>query len=402
MVTSLYLIETFFYQKTEFILKIIIYIKNFLNLIFFILCRLFFRRPKLFDSNRILIINLGQIGDLVLSSIFLNYSSNNHNITLLINKKYKNLFRYYKGKNKIFEINLTHYKYNIFYRIFMLKKIRLHYYTEAINVTTGRSPINDELCLLSGAKIRSRIFTNNGDFIRGFGRFYAVLYDRIVGTNLHNEFEKQTLVFHNIFGANNKTKIQIFFCKSIARHINESIYVNRNIQRYYIALCPHSDLKIKNWGTIKYKKLLQMLLKYTNINIILLGDKKHYKKQNFLRSLNNSRIINIAGKLSIIESAYIVKRAKIFIGNDSGFTHIAKSLGTPFIGLIGGGSYGKFFPYNVSQNDNYFFYKMDCFGCNWVCKYKEPYCLTKIEPQQVFEKVLSMLSKSESPNLSTS
>ncbi|MEI7907253.1 MAG: glycosyltransferase family 9 protein, partial [Bacteroidota bacterium] len=70
------------------------------------------------------------------------------------------------------------------------------------------------------------------------------------------------------------------------------------------------------------------------ITVLLLGTSE---QRNTIDSIvkNNNLLINCAGKLSILESAALVKKSRLFIGNDSGFTHIAKALGIPYIGIIG-------------------------------------------------------------------
>ncbi len=96
--------------------------------------------------------------------------------------------------------------------------------------------------------------------------------------------------------------------------------------------------------------------------------------------------------MTIVESGAIVKASKLFIGNDSGFTHIAKAIGIPFIAVIGGGMYGKFFQDAATNKSQYFFYDtMDCFGCKWNCIYDKPYCITNIKPADIFIAVSQQL-----------
>lgn len=46
-------------------------------------------------------------------------------------------------------------------------------------------------------------------------------------------------------------------------------------------------------------------------------------------------VLNLVGKLSFGESAELVRRAKLFIGPDTGATHVAAATGTPTIALFG-------------------------------------------------------------------
>jgi heptosyltransferase-3 len=45
--------------------------------------------------------------------------------------------------------------------------------------------------------------------------------------------------------------------------------------------------------------------------------------------------VNVAGKLSLAESAFLISRAKYYVGPDTALTHMAAALGTPTIALFG-------------------------------------------------------------------
>ena len=58
----------------------------------------------------------------------------------------------------------------------------------------------------------------------------------------------------------------------------------------------------------------------------------------YARSLKDSagrRFINLAGKVDPLTAFACLKRARLFIGNDSGAMHLAAAAGVPTIGLFG-------------------------------------------------------------------
>jgi len=93
---------------------------------------------------------------------------------------------------------------------------------------------------------------------------------------------------------------------------------------------------------------LTKLLSQNNFVILFQGTEVQKKNINSL-IINSQKNINIAGRHIISQSAALIQLADLFIGNDSGFTHIAKALGKPLIGIIGCGSHGIFFPYNEKK-----------------------------------------------------
>jgi len=61
---------------------------------------------------------------------------------------------------------------------------------------------------------------------------------------------------------------------------------------------------------------------------------------------------------------------------ETGLAHIACAVGTPNVILLGGGHFGRFMPYSGLRPLLHF--HLIAFGCDWKCKYKNPYCVNQI------------------------
>ncbi len=92
----------------------------------------------------------------------------------------------------------------------------------------------------------------------------------------------------------------------------------------------------KMWHREGWVELAQWLEK-NRIRTVLTGssapDEMAYVEQIF-RSMP-SGTVNMAGKLSLAESAYLISRAKCYVGPDTALTHMAAALGTPTVALFG-------------------------------------------------------------------
>lgn len=62
--------------------------------------------------------------------------------------------------------------------------------------------------------------------------------------------------------------------------------------------------------------------------------------------------VNMAGKLSIAENAFLISRAKFYVGPDTALTHMAAALGTPTIALFGPSNPVKWGPWPKSYAEN--------------------------------------------------
>ena len=125
------------------------------------------------------------------------------------------------------------------------------------------------------------------------------------------------------------------------------------------------------------------LLKCGDIEIILLGSRPDLSvcegvASALKRSRPEIRLQNLAGKTSVGELIECIRRCNIVLSPDTAALHIATALRKPVVGIVGGAHFGRFYPWgdpNVSRVVNK---PMDCYGCNWRCKYESIRCIQEI------------------------
>jgi ADP-heptose:LPS heptosyltransferase len=96
-----------------------------------------------------------------------------------------------------------------------------------------------------------------------------------------------------------------------------------------IALHPGSGSESKNWPVENWCELISLLLRQGNVELIIVGGEAETKKTRYLgnkfldsklRVLLNEPLTNVARELAACQ---------IFVGHDSGITHLAAALGLP-------------------------------------------------------------------------
>ena len=65
------------------------------------------------------------------------------------------------------------------------------------------------------------------------------------------------------------------------------------------------------------------------------------------------------------ELIYLIKHSSTTISVETAVLHIAISNNVPTIAIVGGGHWGRFFPWGNKENVHWLNKKMDCFQCNW-------------------------------------
>lgn len=127
----------------------------------------------------------------------------------------------------------------------------------------------------------------------------------------------------------------------------EKILANNSISsKKYVIVHTLTPWKPRNWDFDRYKQLIEKLLLKYDINIILIGTEKEFHKNQEMLKIYNTRVLNFCGKLDILETAYLIKNAILYIGCDSGPMHVAAAVETDIIALMGPGEYPRFAPFN--------------------------------------------------------
>lgn len=95
----------------------------------------------------------------------------------------------------------------------------------------------------------------------------------------------------------------------------------------YVCVAPTSVWFTKQWAFHKWIELIEKLIEYHQV--YLLGAPNDEDICSRMAALFPKRIINLAGKLSLLESAALMKDARMNYVNDSAPTHIASAMNAP-------------------------------------------------------------------------
>ncbi|MBL1214841.1 MAG: glycosyltransferase family 9 protein [Ignavibacteriae bacterium] len=371
-----------------------IYFNNTAAYAIYLITRMLVKNKK--KGKGLLFINTGQIGDLVISSVILLNAqklNSGYKIYFLLQEKYMELYSDYTGNVEFITWQKEKYKYNIIYRISFLNKLRSLGINRTYNLTAARGITNDELSLLSGAE---KVFclSSNWKYLKKlFGNLMDKKYEQVLNFGTLNEYEKHTELIKFITSDSifmNKT--HIYLSSDVVKRTQGKVkFLDDNSDQSYVVIAPMSDTIEKDWSFENYKELIVQIVENTNYLIILIGTNKQNIHFRSIEKFNPSRIMNTAGRYSLLESAIIVKNSLLYIGNDSGFTHIAKALGTPLLGIVGGGYWKSFFPYNISSTEKYLYDECEYSGCELRCMFSQKYCLTNVTPRDAFNHIADLI-----------
>ncbi|MGD2094934.1 MAG: glycosyltransferase, partial [Phycisphaerales bacterium] len=157
-----------------------------------------------------------------------------------------------------------------------------------------------------------------------------------------------------------------------------------------IVICPFAQYQMRDWPTHKWAQLISHFGDYP---VLICGSQQdNQASENIIKATEHPRIHNLCGKTSLRQLASLLNRAKLCIGVESAPAHIAAAVDCPHVVLIGGGHFGRFMPY--SPKTTLVHNKMDCYGCNWRCKYgSDIRCINTITVEMVEQAANGWLKK---------
>ncbi|MDE1901740.1 MAG: hypothetical protein KGI37_08865 [Alphaproteobacteria bacterium] len=93
----------------------------------------------------------------------------------------------------------------------------------------------------------------------------------------------------------------------------------------------------KNWPLRRFIELGRRLIEDLDATIVLLGSSRQAEdSQKMVDALASSRVINRVGEISLPQCMAVMRKLDLYIGNDTGTTHIAAGLGVPTLCLFSG------------------------------------------------------------------
>jgi ADP-heptose:LPS heptosyltransferase len=108
-----------------------------------------------------------------------------------------------------------------------------------------------------------------------------------------------------------------------------------------LALAPAANWVGKTWPLERFSQVALRLLRnpgapLSNGRLMVLGGRDEANLGRDLKEVvARGQLIDLAGKVDLLTAYACLKRARLFIGNDSGAMHLAAAAGVPTLGLFG-------------------------------------------------------------------
>lgn len=232
-----------------------------------------------------------------------------------------------QGNPRIAKI-LRYPDYPKFTRIAGLAR-RLRQGTYDIGISLDRSPVASALLALSGIPERAGI-DNKG---RGVG-----LTSRVIPQPRQHETELYLAVLETLDVPAQGVEPEYFPGEAARRQAQELL--PRSSGPVVVihpggAINPGSVMISKRWPATSFGELASLLGHQLGASVILVGSASDRPVVETTKDFADVPLLDLCDKLSFQELAAVCAEADIYIGNDSGISHLACAVGTPTVTIFG-------------------------------------------------------------------
>jgi len=147
----------------------------------------------------------------------------------------------------------------------------------------------------------------------------------------------------------------------------------------FIAINPVAYWETKCWDDEKFARLADLIAFNLNMKVVFTGSEKESIEK--IISKMSAKAVNLGGETSLLELAYLYKKAQLVITTDSGPMHLAVAVGIQVIALFGPTDPARTGPYGAGHT--VIRAELPCSPC-FLKKCPAKKCMHDILPDQVF------------------
>ncbi|MEN6489275.1 MAG: glycosyltransferase family 9 protein [Smithella sp.] len=314
--------------------------------------------------NKILLIQLGDIGDVVWTTPSIWAVKNSipgSKVSVLVKEGFGGLLEADPSIEQVFEVK--HYRGSLLHQAVsqlpFLKDIRAQHFDLVVDLRLGDR--GAFMAFATGAPHRITMHHPEGvPFWRNYLFTHGVVPDNPVHTRGATD---QSLRILRKIGIDTEDIIpRLWISDSVKRRAQE-ILIDEKVKhlKHWITLNPFSRWQYKEWNDHKWVEIINWLWQDFAIPVIVIGSAEERPKAEALIRQCEARVFNFAGLTTLAELAGVLSSSRLHIGVDSAAPHIAAATGTPTITIYGPSSWKDWAP--IGKGHRVILPNLNCVPC---------------------------------------
>jgi len=266
------------------------------------------------------------------------------------------------------------------YREEIVERLRALKPDVSLNSVYSREALTDWFAIKCGAEERIALEGNLCNISAELRRVHNQLYTKLLPSHGEHkpEIERHKDFLHGIDIDPPSLKPMVWTTAEDEKFAERFFEENNLSPENTIALFPSAQHSKKIYE--EYKSVVH---NFERFDFVILGGRDAEDYAGEICADSPKTCHNLAGKTTIRRMTAIIRKCCLYLGSDSAGAHIGCAVGTPNVVVLGGGHLGRFVPY--SPLTLVVCLPLECFGCNWNCRYESPYCVKDVAPEVVVE-----------------
>jgi len=363
--------------------------------------------PRVSQKKQLLIVRIDAIGDFVIFTGILPYFRELYpapewEITLLGGQDTEIFAEFVTSDVISFEpvfdsfipIDRFAFLRNLIYRFKFQKKMQKLFYDTIIYPVYSRSRDGDQLVNIINAKEKIAIDGDCRNIPSQLKKVNNKIYTKLIPSEEAwiSEIERNVSFIKKLGIQNPIDGVPRWKIPADLVATSKKFLAEKKIQGDFSVVCPGASKTFRIWPPHKVAEVIDYLWVEYKLPTLICGSPEDklisLKIQKFLKS---AQIVCVCGETNLIELSALMSFAKMCITMDSGSAHIAVAVNAHLICIIGGGHYKRFFPYGNPNRFRAVTEELDCFYCNWNCKFEQPICVRDISVATAIKEIDNLM-----------
>jgi ADP-heptose:LPS heptosyltransferase len=364
--------------------------------------------PKATKSGGVVLIRLDGIGDFVLwldaaQVLTRHYQRQGRKVSLLANSLWSEWALELGVFDEVISVDIIRSDIDLRYRVRMALNLRKRAFSTALQPSYTRRYLTDFLIHMTGATERVGWTGDDSDIYPWLKHIRDRWYTRLIeaDTAPRMEIAINADFVRKVVEPSYLAKMPDLRRLGLKKLDDLLVAELMSTDPFYV-LFPGASWTGKRWPAQNFAVLAKRLHDETGWRGMICGGIHDTVLADAICAATDAPLENRAGGTDLSQLTAVLAYARLLVSNDTAATHIAASLGTPTVCVLGGGHYGRFLPYQVEQLDERplpltAIHRLPCFNCNWNCIFPLASngcvpCIEKVDVDDVWGLVRSILA----------
>jgi lipopolysaccharide heptosyltransferase II len=151
---------------------------------------------------------------------------------------------------------------------------------------------------------------------------------------------------------------------------------------------PPDQTRLRSWPPDRFAEVVRWLVEEHGARVALTGSAADRPLTNYIARTAGVPCLDLAGELSLLELAALIRRMNAYLTVDSGPAHMAAALGTSLVTLWGPGIFEQTAPLSPGNPPRILYHRVHCAPCYGTPAMKtcmDNICMKEIEVEEVKE-----------------